>query len=645
MIRHSLASKRAVIALLLSGVATLTHAQEADAPVLLDTIVITATQGERSQRDAPATISVVDGAALRQKPINDLSDALAGTPGVTLDGVGMGNRGISLRGMNSDHTLVLVDGARISTSSSAVAHSDYEHGWVPSAAIDRVEVVRGPMSSLYGSEALGGVVNVITRRPGDVWAGAVSANVTAPRDGGDQRAASIYADGPLVPGTLGLSLWAEQRRRDAMRSEREPGRTELGQQDATTAGLGLVWTPDDRQTVDLSLGYGREKRWHDVVSGPSSYRSEDDIRRNRVSLSHEGDWDWAETRLRLTRTDIERTNQRSDGMPAGGPNRLIDTMLDGQIVTTPLDGHRLTLGAEVRDERLKDPTVNAAGREDATHYAVFLQDEIALGDRLELVFGTRFDRHEVFGWETSPRAYLVWHASDALTVKGGIGKGFRAPTLKELSPEYRATAGGGRFTVIGNPDLEPETSVSAELGVDYAGTGWNANATVFQNDVDNLIQSGCVVNCTNGLPQTWTYSNVDEVRIRGLELGGDIELRPDLILRASYGYLDAIDRGTGEQLTGRPRHSGTVDLEWQPVDRFSATLSLRHVGTQKSTTGTGTAPSYTMVSAYGDYAVSEAASLQFGIENLTDERLALEDEAYKFADPGRRIFAGLTARF
>lgn len=637
--------KRLAIASLLSGVACMSYAQQSDAPFFLDQIVITATQGERNKRDAPASISVIDGEGLRQRPVNDLSDALAGVPGVTIDGVGLGNRGVGLRGMDTDHTLVLVDGARISTSASAVAHSDYEHGWIPAAAIDRVEVVRGPMSSLYGSEALGGVVNIITRRPGGSWGGSVTANGTAPREGGDQRSFSAYAAGPVVPGSVGLSLWAEHRRRDAINSKQDPRRTELGEQDATTAGLGLVWTPDDRQSIDLSLAYGREKRWNDIVSGPSAYRSEDEIRRSRASLAHEGDWGWAETRLRLTRTDIERTNRRSDGQPAGGPNRLTDTVLDGQIVMAPLDNHRVTLGAELRKERLKDPTVNKAGREEATHYAAFLQDEIALGEQLELVFGARVDRHEAYGWETSPRAYLVWHASNALTVKGGIGKGFRAPTLKELSQEYEARAGGGRFTVVGNPDLEPETSVTAELGVDYAGNGWNANATIFQNQVDNLIQTGCVVNCAGGGPQIWTYSNVDEVRIRGVELGGDVALRPDLILRATYGYLDAVDRTSGEQLAGRPRHSGALDLEWQPLDALSARLNIRHVGKQRSTTGDGMAPSYTTMSLYGDYAVSHAASLQFGIENLTDKQLAAEDDAYSYADPGRRVFAGLTARF
>ncbi|MTL16727.1 TonB-dependent receptor plug domain-containing protein, partial [Nocardia seriolae] len=118
---------------------------------------------------------VVAGETLRQRPVRDLADAVQDVPGVDVTDAGLGRKGISIRGMQSDHTLVLVDGMRINNSASAIAHSDYELGWVPAEAIERVEVVRGPLSSLYGSEALGGVVNVITRKATDRSEGSVSA--------------------------------------------------------------------------------------------------------------------------------------------------------------------------------------------------------------------------------------------------------------------------------------------------------------------------------------------------------------------------------------------------------------------------------------------------------------------------------------
>ena len=144
----------------------------------LPTLVVTATTTERSTADAPASVSVVAGDDLRSRPVNDLADAVRNTVGVDLEDLGLGRRGVSIRGMNSEQTLMLVDGQRISASASGIAHSDFELGWVPTEAIERVEIVRGPMSSLYGSEALGGVVNVITRAATDEWQGSLSSNAT-----------------------------------------------------------------------------------------------------------------------------------------------------------------------------------------------------------------------------------------------------------------------------------------------------------------------------------------------------------------------------------------------------------------------------------------------------------------------------------
>ncbi|UFS67247.1 TonB-dependent receptor [Paracoccus denitrificans] len=633
------------LATLMTG--TVTAQESSSEPVMLGTIVITATQTERDLRDAPASVSVIDGNDLEKRPVHDLADALQGAPGLTISGVGLGNRGISVRGMDTDHTLVLIDGARFSNSASAVAHSDYELGWIPASAIDRIEVVRGPMSSLYGSEALGGVVNIITRRPTDEWRSTFTLNGASSGNGrgGDQAGLSFHTGGPIVPGVLGLSFWAEHRQREALPSAADPRATSFGEEKASMAGIGLTWTPDDRQRINLSFGAGYESRWGDVVSAGGAYRSQDTIHRNRLVLSHEGEWGWANSRLRLTRTELERKNRRSDGGTPSGPHDLTDTTLDGQLSFAEWGAHQFTLGGEVRKEDLTDRTVNIAGEASQTHYAAFIQDEIRLGERLDLVLGSRFDHHENFGWEISPRAYLLWHASDALTFKAGIGKGFRAPTLKELSPEYAAIAGGGRFTITGNPDLEPETSVTAELGVDYTGQGWRLGGTVFQNDVDNLIEAICITGCAAPRGAIWSYNNVDKVRIRGLELGGDVALHPDLTLRANYTYLDAVDRTDGSQLTGRPRHAATAELEWQATADFTATLRLQHVGEQRTSTGSGRAPSYTMASINGDYAVNTATSIRFGVENLGDKRLADDNAAYTLADPGRRAFLGLTTRF
>ncbi|GAA5232061.1 TonB-dependent receptor [Verticiella sediminum] len=615
----------------------------------LSNVVVTATASERDAGDAPASVSVIEGEALRARPVHDLADAVKGTVGVGLDDVGLGRRGISIRGMSSEHTLMLVDGQRISTSASAIAHSDFELGWVPTEAIDRVEVVRGPMSSLYGSEALGGVVNVITRSATDRWQGSVSAYGLVNDHGldGNQYKSGFYVGGPLVPGRLGLNAWGEYRYRDALRDAADPAFTALDRNRSTTGHVGLTWTPDARQRIDVSASAGNEDL--DGVRGTSAapYSADNQVQRRRYALSHAGQWDWGDSQVRLYRSTLDREAGRSDGADATGPNRFTDTVLDGRIGFAAGRAHKFTLGAETRRESLEDPSVNRAGKKSQTHYALFAQDEIVLGERWELVLGSRFDRHEDFGWETSPRAYLLFHASDALTFKGGAGRGFKAPTLKQLSPEYESFAAmGGRGVIRGNPELQPETNQSFEFGASYDRPRWSAGATAFHNDVRNLIETRRLPTCDVSGRTCLVYENVARARLQGLELTAGATLSPAWRLDANYTYLDARDRMADTRLPDRSRHRANATLAWTPLAALSTRVRVEYIGSQFRSATESERPGYTLLHWYVDYDVNRNLSLHAGIENLTDKRLANDDASvYGRADEGRRYFAGLTARF
>jgi outer membrane receptor for ferrienterochelin and colicins len=613
-------------------------------------IVVTATASERGVAEAPASISILDGEDLRSRPVNDLADAVRGSAGLDLDCVGLGRRGISIRGMSSEHTLTLIDGQRISSSASAIAHSDFELGWVPTSAIERVEVVRGPMSSLYGSEALGGVVNVITRSATDQWHGSFNSYALINDHGldGDQRKAGFYIGGPLVPGRLGLSAWGEHRHRDALRDAGNTALTALDRQRATTGHIGLTWTPDTRQRIDMSIDAGNEDQqgWRGGANGPA-YQAENEVQRRRYSVSHAGEWNWGRSRMRLYRTRLDREARRSDGADSTGPNRFVDTVLDGRVGFAAGDSHKLTLGAETRRESLEDPSVNRAGKKAQTHYAFFAQDEIILGDRWELVMGSRFDRHEDFGWETSPRAYLLFHPTEALTFRAGAGRGFKAPSLKQLSPEYESRAAmGGRGIIRGNPDLQPETNQSFELGAAYERDNWSAAATVFHNDVRNLIETIRQPTCFEPGRVCLEYENVAKARLQGLELTAGMNLTRQLRLDANYTYLNARNRATDERLADRSRHRANATLAWAPLAQLSTRVRIEYIGAQYRSATESERPGHTLLHWYVDYDVSRNLSLHAGIENLTDKRLANDDASvYGRADEGRRYFAGLTARF
>lgn len=617
----------------------------------LGPVVVTATATHRDASDAPASISVIDREQLRMRPVLDLSDALRGTPGITISGVGMTRRGIRIRGMDAEYTLVLLDGRRINAASDAIAHADFDLGWLPASAIERIEVVRGPMSSLYGSEALGGVVNVISRAATDDWRGELSYNggVASGGRGGGTTQAGIYAGGALLPGTLGLSFFGEHRRREATQDPLDPRLSEQEGRDADTGRLALSWTPSQTQRIDLSHLQGHEKRWRNALQGgtPSYvYETIDDIDRAQSTLSHQGQWAWGQTRFNAYRSTLDRDNRRSRGA-ASRPQKLTDDIIDGMATVELGSHHRLSIGSEWRKEQLDDTSAARSGHVQAIQTAVFLQDEIQLGEKASLVLGDRGDHHPEFGWHHSPRVYAVWHLTDTFTLKGGTGSGFKAPSLKQLSPEYLAVGGGGRFTIHGNPALKPETNTSHELSAAWRGrSGASLQATAFHNDLEDLIQTECVAACGVRGREVRNYTNVARARIRGVELEASLPLAAGFAFDANHSWLNTLDRQTGLALNERPRQSGTATLRWENT-ALTAALRGEYVGSQYQGTGMARVqlPGYWRWSLDARYRLTPRVSLVAGVDNLADRRLDETSALYPYAETGRYWHAGFNLAF
>ncbi len=621
------------------------HAQE---PIQLSPVVISATSTEKQLRDAPATVTVIGYEELQERPVQDLSDALRGTSGVTINSIGLNRRGISIRGMPEEHTLILIDGKRINRATSAIAHADYDLNWMPAEAIERIEVVRGPMSSLYGSDSLGGVVNIITRKATDIWKGSISTKGGLQQGtGGETYQAGSYVGGPIVPGRLGLSVYAEAHGRDMTRDAEDARVSELDARDSKIGSATLTWTPDERQRVDLTYGYGTEKRSYDILSGSTPYTSTDNVQRQHFSLSHQSDWQWGKSTFRAYRSYLYRKNRRTQGTPSG-PQKLTDDIVDGHVSVPVLGWNLVTAGGEWRHEQLEDPTVNGFGEEDAEHQALFLQDEIALGDSWSLLLGSRSDHHEKFGWHQSPRTYLVYHATEAFTIKGGVGQGFKAPTLKQLSPGYSASAAGGRFTILGNPDVQPEINTMYEVGAAYDGKDWSLSGSLFQNDLEDLIQTTCIASCGVFGAEQRTYENVDKARIRGIEVGGRTTLTDQLDLEANYVFLRTEDLSTGLELEERPRHSANVAMSWYPTDDLTVRVRNEYVGRQTVDPSSSTRE---VLSGYAIWSIdvsrqlTESVALKGGIQNLTNVRLSEKSTNYPYAEASRLFWLGLNYSF
>ena len=634
---------------LVLGACTATLAQ--NEPEQIEEIVVSASASAQTLRQAPAAMSVISREQLLERPVRDVLDAVRESVGVTLSSTGFTRRSINIRGMDSSHTLFLVDGRRVNASADVIAHSDFELGWIPPEAIQQIEVVRGPMSALYGSEALGGVVNVITRPATDTWTGSTTLLHGSPAgNGGSEQQAGLYTAGPLIDKKLSVRAYLDHQDRDNTPSTTDPALSGIEARRATNGGATFTYTPAENHRLDMSLQRGDERRHRDArTGGPAhlarEYVARDDIRRQQVDIHYAGNFQHLSLEGGAYRSTLDRENIGSDLQTS--VQELTSDIIESRVRFDLGSRHNLLVGGEYRRETLDDGSLIATGSESATIRSLYAQDSIALPlDDLTLTLGLRADDHQQFGTELSPRAYLVWQASDQLTLRGGYGEGFKAPTLKQLSTQYSAFGGGGRFEITGNPELQPETSRSVELGLVHQTGIFRSEASVYENRLRDLVQTQCFINCGIFGQERRQYVNVSEARIRGLELASSVALPLGFDMGVNYSYLDTLDTESNERLLERPRHSATARLGWSR-GVWSAHLRAQRIGSQLRTIGTAveTLPYYTLWHLGSAWDVTAQITLRAGVENLTDERLSEHSNLFAYDERRRFVYFAANLSF
>lgn len=607
--------------------------------VKLDAVMVTATASERPVARAPASVTVISGEQLRERPARDVLDAIRDAPGVNLRGVGgLGRRVISIRGMESRHTLVLVDGERIAATDQVFGISDLQFGWIPLEAIERVEIVRGPLSSLYGSDALGGVVNIITREAGRQWQGALRASAGAlPQDkGGDFRQAATHLSGPLGQ-TLALSIDGAWQKQEPVP---EPDERRLDQREGqkqNSIRARLRWTPAVGHRLALSVMQGDEDRWYGTNTARRFfYRQAYDFERRQTGLSYDGALGGGQLHLAAQLAQIHQRQHNSDGVAPSPEQEAGEASITGHYGIALGRSHRLTTGFEAREERLQHPSF-AKGEAKVKQYAAFLQDEWALSETLDLVYGARLDKHDLFGSEISPRIYAVWQPADRWTLKGGYSQGFKAPMLKQISPDYRYD---GHHSFIGNPDVRPEKSRNVEVSVGYAADDYWWRITAYRSEVEDLIETICQEFCSRPLRRLYRHENVDDTRIRGGELEAGVDLLAGLQVSGNYSWNDVRDKGTDARLPERPLQNGSARLVWSsPAGNWRLELRHDYIGRQLLAHHVHQEQrAYRLWNAAIKRRLSERFNVQVGVENLADHRVE-EHGIYNFRVRGRYVYA------
>ena len=543
----------------LALISAFSHAAEEKAveQAEVDTVYVTA----EKQLQQSLGVSRISKDDIDKRPaVNDISEFVRTMPGVNLTGnTATGQRGnkrqIDLRGMGPENTLILIDGKPVNSRQSerismrGERNTRGDSNWVPVEEIESITVLRGPAATRYGSGAMGGVVNIVTKKVSKEFKGQVNLYANQPQDSkeGATRRIGFNLSGPIIQDTLGFRIYGNLNKTDADAADINAGHGNdsaagvEGVRNKDIAGR-LQWKISPAQTLILDSSYSRQGNIYNGDTQNSNPRSAlvnsladskaetARLYRSAFSLTHDGAWEWGDTKNVIS---YERTvnSHLPEGL-AGGPEGSY-TGLD--FVQSRLKNLRfsseanipfklgvdnvLTVGAEFTDSKLDDPASNTQGFKDqgktdafngisATrggkasqrNWAAYVEDNISLTDKTHLIPAIRFDHNSDSGSNWSPALNFSHQIGENWLVKGGIARAYKAPNLYQTNPDFILyTRGQGcplnapnsvRCYYMGNGNLKPETSINKEIGLEFNKNGWQASATYFHNAYRNKIVIG-----------------------------------------------------------------------------------------------------------------------------------------------------------
>ena len=605
----------------------LDRASDADA---LQTIVISATRIPTPELELASSVTVVTGDDIAARQERTFAAVLRDIPGLNV--VQQGGPGaetsVFMRGTNSNHTKVLVDGIDVSDPSNANAAFDF--GQLLTQDIERVEVLRGPQSGLYGSDAIGGVINVITRAgsgpmklSASVEGGSFdSLNQTAGVSGSQEafhysaNVAHLHSGStPVTP--LDLLAPGEQRHNDYYDNFTVSSR--LGFDLTPDFDLGLV-----TRYTNTHLHYtGEDYSTFPALPAAQQSASDTDEYYGRASahlVSLEGG-------LNQTLGVAFTRNRTATLQPqtAESLNTGERVKLDWQGAVRVSSAQSVLLGLEDARDEISAPL--SASVRTASAY-VELQSR--LGQHWFSALNARYDDNDRFGGKVTYRIAPTWVSSESGTkLKASVGSGFKAPTLGELFQSFPPF-------FFANPDLKPESSVGYDLGIEQGLGGGvvRVGATWFYNRIRDLI--------TADLTGT-TYANVGRASTDGVESFVAYQPVRQLSLRLDYTYTQATDDVLHEELLRRPKHKGNLNATWRASDALLLNASVLTVsswvdGNRDFSIPRLDAPGYTTVNLAASFDVSRQWAVFGRIDNLLDRHY---ENPVGFLQPGIGVFAGI----
>ncbi|HDS6471062.1 TPA: siderophore enterobactin receptor FepA [Klebsiella aerogenes] len=664
-----------------------------------ETMVVTA---EVQNLQAPGVSTITADEIRKRPPARDVSEIIRTMPGVNLTGNSTSgqrgnNRQIDIRGMGPENTLILIDGKPVTSRNSVrlgwrgERDTRGDTSWVPPEMIERIDVIRGPAAARYGNGAAGGVVNIITKKFDNQWHGSWNAYMNMPehKDEGATKRTDFSLSGPLggdfsfrMYGNLDKTqadAWdinqGHQSERTGIYADTLPAGRE-GVENKNINGV-VRWDFAPMQSLEFEAGYSRQGN---LYAGDTQNTNSNDLvkenygketnrlYRNTYSVTWNGGWDNGVTTSNWAQYEHTRNSRKGEGL-AGGTEGIFssnqftdidlsDVMLHSEV-NIPFDlwvNQNLTLGSEWNQQRMKDnasntqalsggeiPGYDSTGRSPyskAEIFSLFAENNMEVTDTTMLTPALRFDHHSIVGNNWSPSLNLSQGLGDDFTLKMGIARAYKAPSLYQTNPNYILySKGQGCYAsqegcyLQGNKDLKAETSINKEIGLEFKRDGWLAGVTWFRNDYRNKIEAGYAPVYQNAnRTDLYQWENVPKAVVEGLEGTLNVPVSETVNWTNNITYmLQSKNKETGDRLSIIPEYTLNSTLSWQVYQNVSVQSTFTWYGKQepkkynyKGQPVTGSEKNevspYSILGLSATWDVTKNVSLTGGVDNVFDKR-------------------------
>jgi outer membrane receptor for ferrienterochelin and colicins len=597
-----------------------------EASIDLNEVVVTGTKSEKTIKNVPVITQVISARKMLDLGITSASDALQTmVPGLNMSQYGT-RASITLNGMNSKYVLFLIDGERI----AGEINGDIDYSMLNLENIDRIEIIKGASSSLYGSNAIGGVINIITKK------------INEPFDAKFYSKYSKYNEF-YTGGSIGLKKGIVGSRTSFNYSHTDGyDLTPLSTHDWTqnpyyslSINQKFQITPSSRLSFVPYFTYYQFERGN-VSARPAHDLNTDfnaGLKGEYYFGNHSVDFSYYRDRYN-TFTILEQLNNQKS---IASYNNVQTVRVQGNFHFS--EKNVLTAGLEFNDEYLYSLRIDD-GLKAADEAVFYLQEDFMPGKKLEIIAGIRTSAHSTYGFNAAPKISLMYKAG-AVNFRGSVGTGFRSPSLKEL---YMNFDHFGEWYIVGNKSLKPESSMYISASAEFSKPWNNSSVSVYRNVLKDMITDRWLPDTTL---LTRQYQNIASASVYGLDLISKQKILKGLWISAGYSYVHSYDNETQLQLYGTTKHSGNIAADYNfrlNKYSFSAQVYGKLMGEKfYENTADGVPPDKPYNSwrftLSGEY---KWLRLSAGIDNIFN---IIIPENIDFISPGRRFFVGMNVDF